>query len=428
MVKLFKYYLILLLIGYATFNKGFAYIHIPGPIPIYLGEIGLFIGLLLAIANLSIIYRSLNSYVSRIYILFALLGIIMLIPGILKYGIDAVRDSAIWYYGIYALILGGIFRTYDDIYKFLNFYKSLVLVLLVFIPIYIFLVVYIGVKVPTFPNSPVPIIYPKFGDLGVHLGGVVCFVLLSSILGIRMPFKPLIYLLIGLGFISVGSINRGGFVAAVFSTLLVSFLFFKPSNIVKVLVIIVFLTLIFYVLDINFETGYRSISSQQLLLNISSIVRGSEAPGELAGTVYWRVMFWTTILQNIKQHWLGVGFGPVLAYVYDFPYIRESPDVPILRNAHNSHLTILARMGILGFLLWLVMLFLYFKGLYRIKNSPLSPKLRGTAGWLIGYSSASVINAIFDPSLESPMGGILFWSLIGLGVALSRLSTKRINS
>jgi O-antigen ligase len=139
-------------------------------------------------------------------------------------------------------------------------------------------------------------------------------------------------------------------------------------------------------------------------------------------------MFWTTILQNIKQHWLGVGFGPILAYVYDFPYIWESPDVPILRNAHNSHLTILARMGIPGFLLWIMMLFFYFLALYRLIKAPLSPKLRGTAGWLIGYSGASVINAIFDPSLESPMGGIWFWSLIGLGVALSRLSTKRINS
>jgi len=177
-------------------------------------------------------------------------------------------------------------------------------------------------------------------------------------------------------------------------------------------------------LNIEMGIGRRSISTQQLLLNISSIVRGSEAPGELAGTVHWRILFWSIILQNLNQHWLGVGFGPVLAYVYDFPYIWEDPDVPILRNAHNSHLTILARMGIPGFLLWITMLFFYFSFLYRIIKSPVSPKLKSTAGWLIGYSSASVINAIFDPSLESPMGGIWFWSLIGLGIALSRLIPK----
>ena len=39
-------------------------------------------------------------------------------------------------------------------------------------------------------------------------------------------------------------------------------------------------------------------------------------------------------------------------------------------------------------------------------------------GWVFVYWLAALVNAAFDVYLEGPMGGIRYWSMIGLGIAV----------
>ena len=97
----------------------------------------------------------------------------------------------------------------------------------------------------------------------------------------------------------------------------------------------------------------RDYSASQLVANVVSL-GGAESPGNLGGTVKGREELWTRILhKQIRDNHLvdGSGFGQNLAQevgVYD-----EGKDS--LRSPHNSHLHILARMGLIGLGLWVAL-------------------------------------------------------------------------
>ena len=43
----------------------------------------------------------------------------------------------------------------------------------------------------------------------------------------------------------------------------------------------------------------------------------------------------------------------------------------------------------------------------------------GISGWLVVYGAASMVNMSFDVYLQGPHGGIWFWSVFGLGIAVA---------
>ena len=97
----------------------------------------------------------------------------------------------------------------------------------------------------------------------------------------------------------------------------------------------------------------REFSADQLVANVVSL-GGKEEPGNLGGTVEGRQQLWSRILdKQINDGRLvdGSGFGQNLAAevgVYD-----DGKDT--LRSPHNSHLHILARMGVVGISLWIAL-------------------------------------------------------------------------
>ena len=89
------------LIGYAFFGKGFAYI---GVGPLYIGDITLGLGLLAALARFQWLLRARSSVLLVLGILMAW-GASRAMPYLPMYGFDTLRDSALWGYGWYAILL-----------------------------------------------------------------------------------------------------------------------------------------------------------------------------------------------------------------------------------------------------------------------------------------------------------------------------------
>jgi O-antigen ligase len=95
-----------------------------------------------------------------------------------------------------------------------------------------------------------------------------------------------------------------------------------------------------------------------------------------------------------------------------------------LRSPHNSHLTVLARSGVPGFLLWVM---LHVGWLWGMMSHYIHCRRTGDVAWagvfafLTAYYTALMINAGFDVVLESPMGGIWMWTLFGTGLAAMHL-------
>ena len=94
----------LLLGGYLFLSKSFAYLHIPRT-PLFVGEVVMGIGIVEALQVRSP-WRRLLATAPVLKALAAFMAVcsVRLIRDLPVYQLDAVRDSSVWYYGIFAFL------------------------------------------------------------------------------------------------------------------------------------------------------------------------------------------------------------------------------------------------------------------------------------------------------------------------------------
>ena len=170
----------------------------------------------------------------------------------------------------------------------------------------------------------------------------------------------------------------------------------------------------------------RPATIEQIIENITSIF-SSSSDGRLEGSKAFRLRWWGTIINYTvfgEHFWTGKGFGVNLA---DDDGFQANADGS-LRTPHNTHITSLARMGVPGFVLWLLLQGAFGIGLLRSVLAHRRADNTGIAtvgAWILVYWVAMMVNTSFDPYLEGPQGGIWFWTLFGLGMVVMRLSPSR---
>jgi O-antigen ligase len=114
-----------------------------------------------------------------------------------------------------------------------------------------------------------------------------------------------------------------------------------------------------------------------------------------------------------EHFWAGKGYGINLAT--EQGYQDESG----LRSPHNVHMTILARSGVPGLILWALFLISF---VWLLLKESITRRRGADAGrreyaiWILAYLTAFLFNATFDVFLEGPMGGVWFWSIIGMAL------------
>ena len=165
----------------------------------------------------------------------------------------------------------------------------------------------------------------------------------------------------------------------------------------------------------------RPVSAHQIFENAKSIVGQSGLQTE--GTKQWRLDWWEVIVNDTfhgPSFWTGRGFGLNLADADGFAETGDpSNPKPPTRSPHNAHMTLLARAGVPGVVLWLLVLTSWGGMMLR---AMLVARARGHKQWadlflwITCYATAIVINATFDVALEGPMQGIWFWCLFGFGI------------
>jgi O-antigen ligase/polysaccharide polymerase Wzy-like membrane protein len=415
LIRVFLVALGLLLAGYAFLDRGFAHIGVP---PVYLGDVVLALGVV-AVALASRGTRVLMPRHSVLWLALGFMtwGAIRTVPYLARDGTDALRDAVVWGYAAFALLVFAILdrNTAEHIRPL---YRKLMPFFLLWLPV--------GalasqlVETPSVPGGDVPFINLKLGDAGVHLAGIAAFALLGLHGRWRAPIAAAqsVAFLVSIGL--VASLNRGGMLAA--STAALALTVARPSRTWLIPMLLTSLlggaaTLIdpFSRSDLP---GGRSASVAQVTANLGSIF--SEGPASLEGTKAWRLEWWSAIVDYTvfgPYFWTGKGFGVNLR-VDDF--VNTSDDS--VRAPHNSHLTILARMGVPGLVLWLALLSAFARAV-------VTAFVRARAGrqeqrsrmllWVLVYWVAMLVNMSFDPYLESPMGGIWFWSVLGFGLAVA---------
>jgi hypothetical protein len=409
--------------GYLLFNRAFAWLHVPGT-PIFVGEVVLVFGLYVIIQtpHLGRLLRVSRSV--QLLLLFMAWGFASSFDGLSSSGVvDTLRDSALWYYGAFALIASVLLlykpELWDDMVDRLTRYIP------VFLGIIAVRLAFANVETALrIPDSNVKITAHKTGDIAVNVA--IALALLIIVVGPsasdQVRKRATTHTLLGLLIIvAAGTQNRGGFVAA-FVILSVVFVIARHARaaMLGVLGFSLLLAILAAALDVRLQLDRRELSVEQIIDNVQSVTEETSAIGE-ANTTQWRLSFWTIVLDDIGEdrRWVaGYGFGENLALRFGF----ENPDQSVpLRNPHNSHLSVLARMGLVGFGLWIALFGTWYSGLIRARRHFLElgeDRRAALALWLLLAMTALLVNAFFDPTIEGPQVGILLWTLFGMGAAL----------
>jgi len=407
------------LMGYALCGKGFAYVSIP---PLYVAEIVLLLGLGCAVCRPSAVWRAISvRYLSLPLVLFMVWGAARTLPNLSECGADALRDGVLWGYGTFAVLVFTVAGTgihalrifVRRFYCFATLYPYLSAVAL--------LIQIMGIAAPALPGVGFPVLSNKTGDIAVHLAGVSAFFLVGLLRARRVLWFVS-------GFLSIlicASGNRG---AALSYLIAISFVLLFSVN-ARALVLRFLLPIglllgatFFFDPEVKLHQG-REISLRQLVINYTSVFTNlDDNPGNTEGTKRWRLMWWGRIVDYTifgDYFWGGKGYGVNLTISDGF-----KSKSGLLRNPHNAHMTVLARSGVIGLALWILL-----QGTWSVQvfKRRLRARRTGDRQWealflaLAAYWIAFMINASFDVFLEGPMGGVWFWVVFGFGLAAVRV-------
>ena len=398
---------LLCLILYSFFGKGFAYL---GTRFFYVGEALLVLGLIALIASrkLSLLCRTSIGFVMLPFLVWQCA---CAIPYVGDYGMNVARDAMVWGYAAFAWILAALIASSPNrIERVLERYRRFVAWFLIFGPTAALVTMFFADRMPTWPGTGVPFIMLKLDEYEAHLAGIAA----SVIVGLN----PATWWLTMVALVFwIGIIGRGGVVGFVLAVIVASVLTRRLRTLLLPLAMLPVL-LFAAALDIHVPLPGRDrdLSAAQLLDGLGSTV-SSEVGEDMQNTREWRLEWWQKIWDYTVRgpyFWTGKGYGINLAS--DDGFQTEADES--LRSPHNSHMTFLARSGVPGAVLWIILQLTWMcTMLTSFLRAKQSERTRWAAlfGWVICYWVAFVVTASFDVFLENPMAALPFWTIFGLG-------------
>ncbi len=424
-----------ILAGYVLLDKGFAYLITP---PVFVGEIALVLGLW-AVVMTGGITLALRSPISWLLIAFIVHGAARTLPYIPVYGLNALRDAAIWVYAVFALLVAAFLLRSRWLEWVPEGYARLLPWFLAWLPVAAAIQTVAAGLVPRVPGTEVPMLYLKANDVAVHLAGAAVFLLLGLRQFHGRSRRPggrgewLWWSLWLLGALWAVSVSRGALLA-ILAAITVALALHPPSIsragklVLSCAIVGAFLVAGNVQIDLGLESG-RKIAPQQIVSNLRSVATGEAGSySNLAGTREWRLDWWGDIVGYTflgEYFWTGKGYGINLADDDGYQVTANGS----LRSPHNGHLTILARGGVPGLVLWALLQGAFgiamFWAYLRARRDGLHRWVRFNV-WILAYWVAFLTSAAFDVYLEGPQAGIWFWSVFGFGIAA--LEAQRIEA
>ena len=429
-VRVFEIALLGVLAGYAFFDRGFAWLHIPGT-PIFIGEIVLLLGAVAVFSHPAPILAAVRRS-PGLTMLVAFMGWGLVLLGLMgvSYGIDAIRDSVLWLYGGVAILT--VFLVVSDPTRVRRWVAGFARIMpwligWLYIAIVLDSVAGSGSGPILVPDSSVSAFSHSAGNSGVIATICLAFIWLVDRDG--RFFSPtmrtgLTAAIAGL-VLFVSLKNRGGFVAAAIGIVLILVWMRRGRFDLTMVLVGTGAILASVALVSQFSValfGAREVSVEQFTENITSIIDPSSGGHRQTSTTEWRLELWRNVLADVNSEFpiTGYGPGPDLGRIYD---VSTNPDVP-LRNPHNSHVGIVARMGWVGFGMWILMWGVWALLLLDLR-SRLARRGRFPEAGLVAVpvigAGMILVNAFFDPSIEGPQVGFILWFLFGIGAVLQLL-------
>ncbi|MFI7060930.1 O-antigen ligase family protein [Kribbella sp. NPDC050124] len=412
-----------LLAGYLLFDRAFAYLHLPGS-PLFVGEMVLGVGAAAAVVSTQYLKGPLrDESIFALLGVFAVWGLIRTVPGVATYQMDALRDAVLWLYCLFAFfVTGALARSPELVDRWISGLSRLTPWLLLWLPFAVILYP-LSPSAPSVPFSTVSVLSHKSGSAAI--AALLVLGVMWLLPGERSARSRVGWSLMALLVVALAATqNRGGLLGVLAGGAVgLAFLRNRVGLAARVVLVMVVGLGVASLLSLKVPMPGlqgREFSASQLVANVVSL-GGKDSPGNLGGTVEGRQQLWTRILdKQIDDGHLvdGSGFGQNLAS--EVGVLDAGKDT--LRSPHNSHLHILARMGIVGITLWIALWVGWYwrmvAGCRRLARE--GQQTRRQVGVLcLMTSTAVLVSCFFDPQLEGPQVAALLWTIFGIGVAVT---------
>ncbi len=407
--------------GYILLNYGFANLAFRvGGVPLIIGHGLMFAALALAAVGGSIhMGKALREPTAWLLLALTLLTLLHLVSDIPRYGFYAVRDASIFLESIFVLLglawgrqRGGL----KVLMQWLLFLFSLNFAYCLMHPW----------QEPMRSASPTSGIFLKVPLLGFHahnalylLAGALFCLFLGGYL-IRGARWVLWLLAAGQLFALAVLQARSMYIGIVVVLFMVAIMreVRKLARLAATLALgIAALVVVTSILAVEFPGRVGPVTASFLEEHANSLLFAPEAPG--AGTIVtrldWYQHVWEQTTSTPSAFLVGSGFGePLIEFT--------GPEGTAVRQPHNSHLTVLARLGAVGALLWILCHISIMRSFLRGlgKRAAISKESSDLLLWLFIFYVLSMIFTSVQPHLEFSYGAIPFYFFTGLALGITR--------
>jgi O-Antigen ligase len=418
--QIFLKLLSLLLLIYATLGRSGGHIGVPlgGGNGIYIGELVLLFGLAMLMVQGGY-ERFFALPIAWPWFFFFSWNAAQTLPYLATYGMSALRDAVTYGYSLFAVIVASLLIARPSGFAILmSRYKT-------FARLFVFFVAIMAPVSLIFPDGVLGVQPPLVGGLLVHTTGTMGFVVCGLV---SVPTAW--WWAFAIGFVFIVCQVRGDLVAFVAAVAVLRLLYpwGMRLSVRTIRFIAVLGPIVAVMLMLNLNLGVyrdREVGPGQLLQNFVGSFGDTENE-VLDETRKWRFRMWSAIVDYTvfgSYFWTGKGYGINLLDDAGLQVIEENEEGPV-RSPHNSHLTLLARSGVPGFLLWVALQLTWAVGILRVLFFARRTGRRRTAGlmsFILAYWAAIMVVAATAVVLEGPHDGIWFWAIFGVGAAAAHM-------
>ena len=426
-----------LIFGYIVGNRGFAQLTLTHTSPVYLGEAGMIVCLAILGSRLALKRERFFPKTPLGYSIIAFL----LIGAIRLYGdlfvtlnpaptVVTLRDSATVYYALFFFIAYNVAS--DPIGKRV-LERFILIACAVLLPVFI-------IQFFAFPDffnritvRGYPIISQK-GDLTATYLGLASFYffLRSGRPSVVLLLRTLsVICFVGM-LVLMGRASMVGFAFAAVLLLVArrpQFVFYQ----VAISCLVLLLVGVLEVAQLNEKGGFLDHLTDRVesMTDLSGTGTYRSRAGDIAASnTQFRTVWWQTVFDETVQKgpWFGLGFGYDLTAGFMRAYFPTGggEDTATTRSPHSIWMTIFGRMGVIGLLSFIAVSISICRN--ALRTARLVARRKQPAETLGHWCAVLVIlgSASFGVVLEGPMGGILFWSLLGLAASQMTLAEKQL--
>ena len=408
-----------LVVGLFLFGKAFSYINFKFiGLPVYITELFLIFTIIFIFVN-SIFLRDgklFINYNQRVeFLLFYIIFIISLVRGLISYRdiVFTLRQSAIIYYSIFYFLVPIILDNFKKIKIYFSF--------LVICTSILVLVILFGVNI---------------GELGgfyyyYYVSMSLIFLIFYPLLIKKPVLKFFSYslILVHLAIILLSKV-RAAWIGILMGILFIIYMFFRipvmRKDLKKILLLGMLGFLVLAIILPVFLIFYPS-SIEDIKNEFMSIYNFRDMTTVSAANARWRLMAWSDYVnKSLEKPLFGHGFGKVFMPETLVKEIDWSPPKgEDWVDPHNSYLSILFRTGVIGLIIFFIIIFRFFKLSIKFIKECDNERIRIYVASLLTIIIVILGISFFDVVLERPFFGIFLWINMGLVISLIKIKKKQ---